>query len=111
VPHPPASRPASRPGKSPATGVRAAVERASLGPLTRITRLPRAVPFLVALGLLVAGLLLGGPVGAVLLGVVVLLVAWLLFLGWPRLTTAERLGRSAVLVLAVALCLTQAFPR
>jgi hypothetical protein len=69
------------------------------------------VPFLVVLGLLVAGLLVGGPVGAVLIALVVLVVGWLLYLGWPKLTTSERLGRTAVLLLAVALCLTQAFPR
>jgi hypothetical protein len=91
--------------------LRAAVERASVGPLTRLTRLPRAVPFLVVLGLLVGGIFVGGTVGALLLAVVVLAVAWLLYLGWPRLTTSERLGRTAVLLLAVALCLTQAFPR
>lgn len=103
------ARPSSR---LPApTGLRAAVERASVGPLTRASRLPRAVPFLVLLALLVGGLLLGGPVGAVLLAVVVLVVAWLLYLGWPRLTASERLGRTAVLLLAVALCLTTVFPR
>lgn len=105
------ARPSDRPAAPPATGLRAAVERASVGPLTRLTRMPRAVPFLVVLGLLVAGIFVGGPVGAVLLAVVVLVVAWLLYLGWPRLTTSERLGRTAVLLLAVALCLTQAFPR
>jgi hypothetical protein len=82
-----------------------------VGALTRLTRLPRAVPFLVVLGLLVGGIFIGGAVGAVLLAVVVLVVAWLLYLGWPRLTTSERLGRTAVLLLAVALCLTQVFPR
>jgi hypothetical protein len=87
------------------------VERASLGALTRLTHLPRAVPFLVVLGLLVGGIFVGGTVGAALLAVVVLVVAWLLYLGWPRLTTTERLGRTAVLLLAVALCLTQVFPR
>jgi hypothetical protein len=105
------TRPSDRPAASPATGLRAAVERASLGALTRLTHLPRPVPFLVVLGLLVGGIFVGGTVGAALLAVVVLVVAWLLYLGWPRLTTSERLGRTAVLLLAVALCLTQVFPR
>lgn len=87
------------------------MERVSVGPLTRLSQLHRAVPFLVVLGLLVAGIVVGGPVGAALLLVVVLLVAWLLYLGWPRMTRAERLGRTAVLLVAVALCLTQVFPR
>ena len=61
--------------------------------------------------LLAGGLFVGGPVGAGLLAVVVLVVAWLLYLGWPRMTTSERLGHTAVLLLAVALCLTTMFPR
>jgi hypothetical protein len=106
-----ADRPSPRPAAPPATGLRAAVEAVSVGPLTRLTRLPRAVPFLVVLGLLVVGIYVAGPVGAVLLAVVALLVGWLLYLGWPRLTTSERLARTAVLLMAVALCLTQVFPR
>ena len=50
-----------------------------------------------------------GP--TLLLAVVTLVVGWLLYLGWPRLTTSERLGRTAVLLLAVALFLTTVFPR
>lgn len=105
------SRPSGRPTAPPATGLRAAVERVSVGPLTRLSELPRAIPFLVVLGLLVAGIFVGGAIGAVLLAVVVLVVGWLLYLSWPRLTTSERLGRTAVLLLAVAICLTQVFPR
>lgn len=101
----------SRPPAPPSSGLRAAVERVSVEPLTRVSRLPRAVPFLVLLALLVCGLFVGGPVGAAMLAVVVLVVAWLLYLGWPRLTTSERLGRTAVLLLAVALCVTTLFPR
>lgn len=103
--------PSSRPPAAPTSGLRAAVERVSVGTLTRLSELPRAVPFLVMLALLVGGLMLGGPVGGLLLLVVVLVVAWLLYLGWPRFTTSERLGRTAVLLLAVALCLTTVFPR
>jgi hypothetical protein len=112
-PTPPSATPrrGPRPSAPSATGFRAAVERISVGPLTRLSQLPRAVPFLLVLGLLVAGIFVGGPVGAILLAVVTLAVAWLLYLGWPRLTTSERLGRTAVLLLAVALCVTQAFPR
>jgi hypothetical protein len=76
-----------------------------------VARLPRAVPFLVLLALLVLGVVLGGPVGAVLVGLVALVVAWLLALAWPALTGVERLGRLAVLLLAVALCVVQAVPR
>jgi len=96
---------------APSSGLRAAIERVSLPLLLRLSRLPRAVPFLVLLAGLVVAIVVGGPVAVVLTAVVALLVAWLLYLGWPRLTRAERLGRSAVLLLAVALCVTQAFPR
>jgi hypothetical protein len=79
--------------------------------LSRVSRLPRAVPFLVLLALLLVGLYAGGVVGGICTGVAALVVAWLLYLSWPRLTTSERLGRLAVLVLALALCLVQFFPK
>ena len=93
------------------SGLRASVDRASLPLLLRLTRLPRAVPFLVLLAALVTGLMVGGAVGMVLTGLVVLVVGWLVYLGWPRLSTSMRLGRLAVLLVAVALSVTQAFPR
>ena len=96
---------------TPTTGPRSAIERASAPVLLAISRLPRLVPFVVMLVLLVTGVLVGGPVGVVLTGIVALVVAWLLYLGWPRLTGTERLMRLAVLLLAVAIVLTQAFPR
>lgn len=95
----------------PASGLRAAVERASLPLLLRLSRLPRPVPFLVLLAALVIAVLVGGPTAVVLTGCVVMLVAWLMYLSWPRLGSSERLGRVAVLLLAVALLVTQAFPR
>jgi hypothetical protein len=61
-----------------------------------LARLPRVVPFLVVLGLLVAGLLVGGAVGALLLGVLALLMALLLLLGWPALEPQGRLLRALV---------------
>jgi hypothetical protein len=100
-----ATPPSSQPGPA-----RLALERASLPLLSRVARLPRAVPFLVLLGLLVAGVVVGGPVGAVLIGLVVLVVAWMLVLAWPALSPVERLGRFAVLLLAAALCLVQLRP-
>ncbi|HMM96787.1 MAG: hypothetical protein IE926_19160 [Micrococcales bacterium] len=90
--------------------LRESFERASLPVLRRLDALPRAVPFLLVLALVVAGILLPSP-GWLLIGVVVLLLAWILALAWPRLSGAERLMRTAVLVLMVAILLTQAFPR
>ena len=46
--------------------------------------LPRAFPFLIVLALLVGGILVPGW-GWVLTALVVLFLAWILFLGWPRL--------------------------
>lgn len=96
---------------APTSGLRAAVERASLPLLVRLSRLPRAVPFVALLAALVTGVVAGGAVGAVLTAAVVVFVGWLMYLGWPRLGLGERVGRAAVLLLAVALFVTQAFPR
>ncbi|MGL5857414.1 MAG: DUF6703 family protein [Angustibacter sp.] len=98
-------RPSSQP---PPRGARAVIERASLPALTRLSRMPAAVPFLVLLGLLIVGVVVGGMLGAVCTAAVTVVVAWLLYLGWPRLTGVERLGRSAVLLLAVGMTMTQA---
>lgn len=79
----------------------------SLGPLVVVlSRLPRAVPFLVVLALLLTGLAAGGVVGTVLLLVLAALMAVLLFLGWPRLTPQDRLLRGVVLALVVVRALT-----
>lgn len=93
------------------TGVRAAVERASVPVLRALTRVPAWLPFLAMLVLMLVGGVVGGVVGAVLLGVAVLVVAWLLYLAWPRLTGVERLMRVAVLALVVAVALTTLLPR
>lgn len=89
---------------------RTSVEKASLPLLTRLSRLPRVVPFLAVLALLVGGILIPGW-GWVLTALVALFLAWMLFLGWPRLTSVERLMRVAVILLAVAIAVTQAVPR
>ncbi len=108
MPTPPTTPP-DRP--APPSPLRARVERLSLPLLLRLTRLPRAVPFVLLLAALVVALLVEGPVGVLLTAAVTLFVGWLAYLGWPRLGAAERLGRVAVLFLAAALCVTQAFPR
>jgi len=91
--------------------MRESIERASLPVLTRLSRLPRVLPFLGMLILLVAGGLVGGPAGFVLTGIAACFVAWLLYLSWPRLTPTERLMRAAVVLLAVGLAVVQLFPR
>lgn len=79
--------------------------------LTKLGSMPRLVPFFILLGLLVIGALFGGAVGFLLMGLAALFVGWLLYLSWPRLTGSEKLMRSAVVLLAIALAITQLFPR
>lgn len=79
--------------------------------MTRLSRLPKLVPFAILLTLLIAGVLIHGPVGFVLMGLATLFVAWVLYLSWPVLNGSERIMRVAVLLLAVALAVVQLFPR
>jgi len=92
------------------SSLRESFERASLPALTYLSSLPRIVPFLVVVGLTLAGVLIPSW-GWVLVAVVVLLLTWILLLAWPRLTAAERLMRVAVVALMVAVTVTQAVPR
>lgn len=90
--------------------LRESFERASLPAVERLNALPRFLPFLVVLALVLLGIFLPAP-GYLFLGVVVLLLLWVLALAWPRLSGAERLMRLSVVVIMVAILLTQAFPR
>ncbi len=92
------------------SSLRQSFERASLPAVQWLNGLPRAVPFLIVLALVVAGILLPSP-GWLLLGIVALLLLWILALAWPRLSTPERLLRIAVVALVTAILVTQAFPR
>ncbi|MGL4177107.1 MAG: DUF6703 family protein [Dermatophilaceae bacterium] len=92
------------------SSLRDSLERASLPALTRLSRLPRPVPFLVVLALVVGGLLVPGW-GWVLLAVVSAVLLWFLVLAWPRLTLAERMMRIAVVAMMLAITVTQAVPR
>ncbi|MGZ4629066.1 MAG: DUF6703 family protein [Oryzihumus sp.] len=91
--------------------VRDKIERASVPVLTFLGRLPRLVPFFILLVLLLAGAIAGHALGFFLMGLAALFVGWLLYLAWPSLTSSERLMRSAVVLLAAALAITQLFPR
>lgn len=90
--------------------LRSSIERISLPAVGWLNGLPRLVPFLVVLALMVTGVLVPGW-GWVFTALVVLFLLWALYLGWPRLAGTERLMRCAVLLVAVAITLTQAFPR
>ena len=91
--------------------MRQRIDHASLPLMTRLSRLPKLVPFAILLTLLIAGVLIHGPVGFVLMGLAALFVAWVLYLSWPVLSGSERIMRVAVLLLAVALAVVQLFPR
>jgi hypothetical protein len=90
--------------------LRTAIDRVSAPALLRLSRLPRAVPFVVMLALLVAGLWVSGVIGCVLILLGVLFLAWLLYIGWPALSQSERLMRLAVVVLGVGLAVVQLRP-
>jgi multisubunit Na+/H+ antiporter MnhB subunit len=89
---------------------RSRVEHAAFPVLDRLERLPRLVPFLVVLALLVVGILVPGW-GFVATALVALAVAFLIYYTWPRLTMPERLMRIAVLAIVVAVTIVQAVPR
>jgi hypothetical protein len=87
------------------------IDQASLPLMTRLSRLPKLLPFAILLTLLVAGVLIGGPLGFVLMLLATAFIAWVLYLSWPALTSSERLMRSAVLLLAVVMAVSVLFPR
>jgi hypothetical protein len=49
--------------------------------------------------------------GWLFLVVVVAFLAWTLYLAWPALDSTARAGRVAVLLIAIAITITQALPR
>jgi hypothetical protein len=87
------------------------IDHASLPLMTKLSELPRLVPFLLLLTLLIAGVVISGPTGFVLMAVASAFVGWVLYLSWPRLTGTERIMRLAVLLLAVAMAVVQLYPR
>jgi len=91
--------------------VRRRIDRASLPLMTKLSGLPRIVPFLTLLALLVGGVFVGGRIGFALMSLAAGFVAWVLYLSWPRLNPTERIMRLSVLLLAVALAVIQLFPR
>jgi hypothetical protein len=89
---------------------RSRVEHAAFPVLDRLERLPRVLPFLAVIGLIVVGIFV--PVwGFLATALVALTVAFLVYYTWPRLTMPERMMRLAVLALIVAVTVVQAIPR
>ena len=81
---------------------RRAIERRSAGPLMYLYQLPRWLASAVMVILLVVGLTVKGPVGAVALCAVAAVLGWLAAVSWPRLAASGRAGRVlAILVVLV----------
>ena len=90
--------------------LRESVESASYPLVKRLAEMPRWAPFLLILGLMVAGVLIP-TYGWVLIALVAVFLAWLLYLGWPRLSAVDRLMRFAVIAIVVVAAVTRANPR
>jgi hypothetical protein len=88
------------PGASP---TRQAAERRSAKPLLYLHQLPTWIAPLVMVVLLIAGLAVKGPGGAVALCGVAAVLGWLAAISWPRLSASGKLGR--ILGIAVVLAL------
>lgn len=91
--------------------LRSRIDHASLPLITKLSQMPRLVPFLLLLILLIGGVLISGTLGFILMAVAAAFVGWVLYLSWPRLTASERIMRISVLLLAVAMAVVQLFPR
>ena len=89
---------------------RSRVEHAAYPVLDRLERLPRVIPFLAVIALIVVGILVPRW-GFLASALVALGVAFLVYYTWPRLTLPERMMRLAVLALIVAITVVQAVPR
>lgn len=89
---------------------RSRVEHAAYPVLDRLERLPRFLPFIAVLALIVVGIAVPRW-GFLATALVALLVAFLIYYTWPRLTLPERLMRIAVLALVTAVAVVQAVPR
>ena len=93
------------PNASPA---RQATERHSARPLLFLHQLPAWVPPIVLAVLLVVGLAVKGPGGAVALGAVAAVLGWLASVSWPRLTAGGRSGRVLEIAIVLAVAVYQA---
>jgi hypothetical protein len=91
-----------------ASPTRAATERRSAKPLLYLHQLPAWVVPVVIAGLLVAGLAVRGPGGAVALFAVAAVLGWLASVSWPRLSAGGRLARLGAVGLLLALGAFQA---
>jgi len=90
---------------------RSRVEHASYPLLERLNALPRAIGIVAFVVVLAVGILAPRPWGGIAFLLVSLFVGWLLYLTWQRLTLPERLLRTAVLALTLAVALVKLVAR
>jgi hypothetical protein len=83
--------------------MRQTVERWSAAPLVFLHQLPRWVLPLALVGLLIAGMVGTGWVGASAMLVLAALLAWLAYLSWPSTPLSGRLLRVAAFIVLVLL--------
>jgi hypothetical protein len=96
------------PGAAP---TRQALEHRSATSLLWLHQLPAWLLPVLAAGLLVAGLAVGGVGGAVALGGLAIVLGWLAAISWPRLSPSSRLLRVVVVIGLLAIGVFRALHR
>ena len=86
-----------------ASPTREALERRSATSLLWLHQLPTWLLPVLAAGLLVVGLVIGGVGGAVALGGLAVMLGWFAAVSWPRLSANGRLLRVAVIGAVLAI--------
>ncbi len=84
------------------------MERVSAQPLIFLQQLPRWLPPVAVLALLITGLAVPGWIGAVAFVLVAAFLAWLGYLSWPTISTSGRLLRIAAVACLLAFAAIQA---
>lgn len=78
--------------------------------VNRLFRIPARTTAIVLIAMIVVGLLLGGPVGGVLLVAAILVMAGMLALMWVDLQPVERMMRLSVIACVLALSIVRLVP-
>ncbi|GAT66738.1 hypothetical protein HS048_13135 [Planomonospora sp. ID91781] len=86
-----------------ATGLRQKVERFSAAPLVFLFQLPRWIPPLLLVVLLLAGFAVPSFWGGLAVLPVIAFVGWLAYMSWPSLATKGRILRIALLTFLLLL--------
>lgn len=69
--------------------------------LTKLHLMPRWIFPIATVAILLLGLFIQGPIGALFLVLLVLLLGWLLLLSWPVISTGSKVIRLAALGLLI----------